>query len=191
METSDRELISRYRRGDVDALEQLIERHRRVLFGYAMNMTRDPDASNDVFQEVWLRAIRKIGSYRDRNFGGWLVRIAHNVIVDRARRRKPEISMDREDDTGRSLKTMLAGTDAGPTDRAAARDIGARIAAAVTELPMEQREVFLLRAQAELPFKEIARVQGVSINTALARMQYALTKLRPLLQVDYDALSAG
>jgi RNA polymerase sigma-70 factor (ECF subfamily) len=189
METSDRELIGRYRRGDVDALDLLVERHRRVLFGYALNMTRDPDESNDVFQEVWLRAIRKLGSYRDRNFGGWLVRIAHNVIVDRVRRRKPEISMDREDDTGRSL--TLATAEAGPTDRAVARDIGARIAAAVTELPPEQREVFLLRVRVELPFREIARVQGVSINTALARMQYALAKLRPLLQADYDALAAG
>ncbi len=191
METPDRELIDRYRHGDVDALDSLIDRHQRMLFGYIVNMTGRRDGADDIFQEVWLKVIRKLDQYRDDNFGGWLVRIARNVAIDRIRRRKPELSLDQEDENGRGIARTLAADGALPSGELAARDLGVRIAAAVATLPVEQREVFVMRTQVDLSFKEIARLQGVSINTALARMQYALTKLRPLLRGDYEGLAAG
>ncbi|MDA0577291.1 MAG: sigma-70 family RNA polymerase sigma factor [Verrucomicrobia bacterium] len=191
METPDCELIAQYRQGDVVALDRLIDRHQRMLFGYIVNMTGHQDGADDVFQEVWLKVIRKLDGYRDQNFGGWLVRIARNVVIDRVRRRKPELSLDQEDADGRGLARTLAAETAPPPDELADRDLGARIAQAVALLPEEQREVFVMRVKADLAFKEIARLQGVSINTALARMQYALTKLRPLLQQDYKALGTG
>jgi len=185
----DNELVEAYRSGSVNALEQLVEKHRRMLYGYIVNMTGSQSDADDIFQEVWFRVIRKIGSYRHGNFGGWLVRIAHNIVVDGARKQKPNVSIDREDEEGHSVAMTLVANDFEPAHHMEASAIGTRIACAVKELPKEQREVFLLRVQADLPFKEIARIQKTSINTVLARMQYALGKLRPVLRDDYDALA--
>lgn len=184
----DRELVARYRRGDVAALETLVQRYKRQLFGYILNMTGNAGDADEIFQEAWLKVIRKIHLYRHKNFFGWLVRITHNVVIDKARRKKPNISLDAESDEGTSIGNMLA--DSGPSPRAGVgnEDLGQKIAEAVATLPDEQKEVFLLRTQAELPFKEIAKIQGTSINTALARMQYALTKLRVPLKECYDDL---
>ena len=189
MQETDSELLDAYRRGSVDALERLVEKHRRMLYGYIVNMSGSQVNADDVFQEVWIRVIKKMDSYQHGNFGGWLVRIARNIVIDGARKRKPDVSIDREDGDGRSLAITLTADDFEPSHNVEAGELGARIACAVKELPLEQREVFLMRVQADLPFKEIARIQKTSINTALARMQYALGKLRPLLKDDYDALT--
>lgn len=186
MEVEDRDLIAGYRRdGSVAALEQLVERHRAPLFGYIMNMTRDPNEADEVFQEVWLKVIRKIDGYRHRNFRGWLMRIAHNLVVDRARKRKPEVSLDDNREDSRPMADTLTNGDPGPGKKAEAAELGRRIADAVTTLPMEQKAVFLMRVEADLSFREIARIQRVSINTALARMHYALAKLRGQLRADF------
>jgi len=186
----DRELVARYRRGDVSALETLVQRYKRQLFGYILNMTGNAGDADEIFQEAWFKVIRKIHLYRHKNFFGWLVRITHNVVIDRARRQKPNVSLDAESDEGTSISSTLA--DSGPSPRAGVgnEDLGQKIAEAVATLPAEQKEVFLLRTQAELPFKEIAKIQGTSINTALARMQYALAKLRVPLKECYDDLNA-
>ncbi len=186
MESSDDELVARYRNGEVAALEALVDRHQRALYGYLMGMTANRAEADDLFQETWLRVIHKVAAYRNDNFGGWVMRLARNLMLDRLRRRKPEVSADREDAEGHTLMQRLPATEDGPGAAVAADELGARIAAAVATLPSEQREVFMWRTQADLPFKEIARLQGVSINTALARMQYALGKLRPVLRDDYE-----
>lgn len=178
---SDRELLAKYRSGDSGALDELIERHRRPLYGFILNMTDRPGDADDVFQEVWLRALRSIDGYEDRGFLSWLIMIARNLIIDRFRRRRPEVSYEQENEEGGSIENTLADCRAGPEDALAAVEMAARIRDAVESLPGEQKEVFLMRVEAELPFKEIAAIQGVSINTALARMQYALAKLRAKL----------
>lgn len=190
MELSDKELIGRYRKGDVEALEALVEKYRRPLFGFILNMTEGRRDADEVFQEVWFKAIRKFAGYRHKNLFGWLVRIAHNVIIDQVRREKPIVSLDSAEDDSPSMGETIPESGPGPFEQLEASDIGKRIAAAVKQLPDEQREVFVLRVQSEMPFKEIARIQKVSINTALARMQYALTKLRPLLREEYEALGS-
>jgi RNA polymerase sigma-70 factor (ECF subfamily) len=189
MEETDGQLLTRYRRGQVDALERLVERYRRSLFGFIYNMTRGREEADEVFQEVWFRAIKKIDMYREDNFCGWLIRIAHNMVIDRARRKKPDVSLDEEKEDGTGLLGKLAAKEADPGSRAVAGDTAERIARAVATLPVEQKEVFLMRVQADLSFKEIANSQKVSINTALARMQYALSKLRIVLRRDYDELA--
>ena len=188
MDPTDRDLLARYRGGEAGALEVLVVRYRPTLFGFILNMTEGRDDADEIFQEVWLRAIRKLDGYRHKNFSGWLVRIARNIIIDRARRKKPVLSLDVEPEGGRPLVESIPGKPADPTKGLDASALGLRISGAVAALPEEQREVFLLRVKADLPFKEIARIQGVSINTALARMQYALSKLRPLLAGDYAEL---
>jgi len=189
MEATDKELVDQYRRGHVEALDALIERYRRMLFGFILSRTRGAGDADEVFQETWFRVIRKIDSYRERNFGGWLVMIARNIIIDRVRRRKPDMSLDASPSEGLTLADVIPGNDPGPRRRIEANDLGQAIAAAVAGLPDEQKEVFLMRVEADLSFKEIARAQRVSINTALARMQYALAKLRPLLKNEYDQLA--
>jgi RNA polymerase sigma-70 factor, ECF subfamily len=189
MEESDRELLTRYRCGQVNALEALIEKYRRPLFGFIINMIHGQDEADEIFQEVWLRVIRNHEMYKHGNFCGWLVRIAHNVIIDRVRKKKPDVSLDEEKDEGLSLGQVIPGNEPGPANRLAGQDLGIRITRAVNDLPPEQKEVFLMRAHADMSFKDIARAQKVSINTALARMQYALGKLRIVLEGDYQELS--
>jgi len=188
MDTEDRGLIRQYRDGDVEALSALVEKYRRPLFGFILNMTEGQGDADEIFQETWFRAIRKLDSYRQKNFMGWLVRIARNLVIDRYRRKRPTISLDmtREDDTTPILELVDPGP--GPTNQAVTQDDLGAVKRAVDTLPAEQKEVFVMRMQSGLSFKEIAKTQGVSINTALARMQYALSKLRPLLQNEYNMM---
>ena len=188
MEESDQSLVERYRRGDVDALRVLVERYERPLFGFIVNTIGSAADADEIFQEVWFRAIRKLDSYEHGNLLGWLIRISRNLVVDRSRGQKRLCSLERESEEGGSLADAIPAPDRSPSDAATDRDLGLRIKAAVSGLPPEQQEVFLLRAQTDLPFREIARIQGVSINTALARMQYAVAKLRAALKEDYGSL---
>ena len=158
MVEEDRDILARYASGDVDALETLVSKYRRQLFGLILNMTEGRADADEVFQEVWFRAIRGLSGYRDRNFMGWLARIAHNIVVDHSRRRRPTISMDAVSDDGPTLDIPDSGQD--PAGLAASRELGERIQLAVRELPPEQREVFLMRTQTGLSFKEIATAQA-------------------------------
>ncbi len=188
MDTEDRLFIEQYRNGDVEALSALVEKYRRPLFGFILNMTEGRGDADDIFQETWFRAIRKLNTYRQKNFMGWLVRIARNLVIDRYRRQRPTVSLDmtRNDEVTPALE--LVDPTPGPTARAVTEDDVGAVKRAVDTLPAEQKEVFVMRMQTGLSFREIARMQGVSINTALARMQYALSKLRPLLQDEYNMM---
>jgi len=188
MQERDDQLLAQYRSGDASALEALVQAYRRPLFGYIMNMTEGRGDADEVFQEVWFRAIRKLDSFKGGNFFGWLVRIARNYVIDMSRKKKPELSLDRETEDGGSFLDRVPGTETGPERQTANTDLAERIRAAVAKLPDEQREVFVMRTKSQIPFKEIAEIQSVSINTALARMQYALSKLRDVLKDDYADL---
>ncbi len=185
---ADRELIAHYRAGDVAALDALVQRYRRQLFSYILNMINNASDADEVFQDAWLKVIRKLNHYKHGNFFGWLVRITHNVVIDRIRRQKATVSLDAETNEGGTLKDVLVDEGKGPESNLENRDIGTAITKAIATLSDEQREVFILRTKFEMPFKEVASIQGTSINTALARMQYALNNLRPLLQPYYDEL---
>jgi RNA polymerase sigma-70 factor, ECF subfamily len=185
--------LAEYRAGRVEALGQLAEHYRRPLFSFILRMTEGHADAEEIFQEVWLRAIRNLDSYKDKSFLSWLFRIAHNLVIDRVRRARPMVDLDagREEGEGSALETQFAGRGLSPAKVTEGRDMGRRIAEAIARLPAEQREVFLLRTEGDVPFKEIAGIQGISINTALARMQYALGKLRNDLKADYAAVAGG
>ncbi len=174
-EPDDLELARALRKGCEQAAGRLVERHGRSLLAYLR--AKSPDAE-DLYQETWLRAIRRIESFRGGNFRAWLTVIARNCMIDQARRRRPTVSLDARDKLGNSLSDTLR--DAGPT--AAARLAGEEtrrlIAGRIAALPPDQREIFLLRTQQELSFAEIARMLGIPLNTALGRMHYAVTRLR-------------
>lgn len=187
---SDAALLAKYRRGELEALEKLVERYRRPLFHFVLGMTGSAQDAEDIFQEVWFRAIRNMGGYRHDRFLGWLLRIARNHIIDRNRRWKRNVSLEIANENGVVLGDTIPGKSPSPAALVGNADSGRKIMEAVKALPPEQKEVFLLRVEGEMPFKEIARLQHVSINTALARMQYALAKLRKELKGEYAMVEA-
>jgi RNA polymerase sigma-70 factor, ECF subfamily len=189
MDQEDAELLAAYRSGETEALGKLVEKYRRPLFGFILRFSGGREDAEEVFQEVWVRAIRNMKSYRHKSLISWLFRIAHNLMIDRARQRKPLLSLDTSsNEDGITLSEKLASIRLRPDDEVGGRELGLRIEAAAAQLPPEQREVFWLRMQADLSFKEIAKIQKCSINTALARMQYAVSKLRKELAGEYREL---
>jgi RNA polymerase sigma-70 factor, ECF subfamily len=193
MESQENVWLAEYRRGDTDALGKLAEHYRRPLFGFILRMTEGREGAEEIFQEVWYRVIRNLDSYREKRFLSWLFRIAHNLIIDRARKARPVVDLqsgadDGSDNAPDAIEARLAAPGLSAASEVVGHDLGRRIAGAVGRLPPEQREVFLMRMEGDLPFKEIARIQGTSINTALARMQYALAKLRNELKNEYQDL---
>jgi RNA polymerase sigma-70 factor (ECF subfamily) len=189
MDQDDAKLLAEYHAGSAEALGVLVEKYKRPLFGFILRFSEGREDADEVFQEVWVRAIKNMNRYRQNNLLSWLFRIAHNLMIDRARRRKFVVSLDTPvGEDGVPLSERLASVDIGPDDETGGRELGLRIEAAAAQLPLEQREVFWLRMQADLSFKEIAKIQKCSINTALARMQYAVSKLRKELAGEYREL---
>lgn len=188
------EFLRRYRAGQTEAIGELAEKYRRPLFAFILSMTQGNDDAEDIFQEVWYKALRSLHTYRSDRFLSWLFKITHNLMIDRIRKRKPDVSLQEKrygnDEAGGTelLETIEDRRQPPPGDRVGHAELGERIRAAARQLPPEQREVFSMRMDAGLPFKEIARIQRTSINTALARMQYAVAKLREALQDDYANL---
>jgi RNA polymerase sigma-70 factor (ECF subfamily) len=189
MDQDDAQLLEAYRAGDAEALGKLVEKYKRPLFGFILRFSEGREDADEVFQEVWVRAIKNMNRYRQKNLLSWLFRIAHNLMIDRIRQRRPVVSFDTPvSEDGSTLSEHLAAQQLGPDGEAGGRELGVRIEAAAAKLPPEQREVFWLRMQVDLSFKEIAKIQKCSINTALARMQYAVAKLRTELSGEYVEL---
>ncbi|WP_372809049.1 sigma-70 family RNA polymerase sigma factor [Pontiella sp.] len=191
MDISDIECIDAYLGGDANALEPMVEKYKRPLYSFILKMTEGREDADEIFQETWFRALKNIHKFKHNNFLNWLFRIAHNLVIDRARRNKKNISMQSSiggDDGNATMEDHLAAPGISPAEESGGTMLGLRIEAAVETLSPEQREVFLLRMYGNTPFKEIARLQNCSINTCLARMQYALDKLRSLLEDEYKEL---
>lgn len=183
MEQSDEDLLACFVNGDVAALEELVRRHRKALYGFIRRMVYSPHDADELFQDVWMRVIQKSGTYRSGQFRGWVFRIAHNLLIDRIRAQKPTVTLNGslDGENGATLMEMLKDEHPGPVAIAACHETAARIRDALANIAVEQKEVFLLRTEAGIAFKEIARIQKVSINTALARMHYAVNNLRKQL----------
>jgi RNA polymerase sigma-70 factor (ECF subfamily) len=189
MDQDDAKLLAEYNAGNAEALGELVEKYKRPLFGFILRFSEGREDADEVFQEVWVRAIKNMNRYRQKSLLSWLFRIAHNLMIDRIRQNRHNLSLDTPtSENGVPYSEQLAADRLGPDGEAGGRDLGLRIEAAAGKLPPEQCEVFWLRMQADLSFKEIAKIQKCSINTALARMQYALSKLRNELAGEYREL---
>ena len=175
---SDADLLFAFRNGDAMALNALVGRYQGPLHGYLRAMSGSAADADDLFQETWMRVIRNPGSFRGGAFNAWLWRIARNLLIDRLRRRKPEISLDAETDEGTAYGEMTPAVGPEPGADVEAAELGRMVASAVAKLSPDQRDVFLLRTQVGLSFAEIAKLKKMPLNTALGRMHYAIQRLR-------------
>lgn len=179
---NDAGLIRAYLKGDEKAFEVLYYRYRKPLYGFLNNLAGgNGSEADEVFAETWLRVIDKLSKYNDSGkFSAWLFRISRNIFIDRLRHNKPErfVTIDGDD----QIEIMAGSSEFSPDREIGAGDISKEIYRALTSLQPEQKEVFLLREEAELSFKEIAEIQQCSIGTVLSRMRYALKKLRLILR---------
>ena len=181
---SDRALLDRYRSGDRSALSELIERHSRRVRDYIRMMVHDRDVADDIFQETFVKAVRVIeeGRYADHGkFLSWVLRIAHNQVIDhfRAQRQQKTVS---ESEAGYDVLGSLRLSERTIEDALIGEQIERDVRALIEQLPAEQREVVVMRYFSGLSFKEIAEQTQVSINTALGRMRYALINLRRMIK---------
>ncbi len=181
---NDSALLHQYRSGDRNAISQLIERHSRRVRNYIRMMVKDQDLAEDIFQETFIKAVRVIdeGRYCDNGkFLSWVLRIAHNQVIDYFRNQRQNKSLT-ESDAGYNVLGTLQFADRTIEDAIVSEQIERDIRSLIELLPEEQREVVRMRYFAGLSFKEIAEQTGVSINTALGRMRYALINLRKLIK---------
>lgn len=188
-DTNDETLMVRYQRGDRQAFALLVRRHHRPVYNFVLRQLRQPNTAEDVTQEVFLRVVQNASEFKhEARFSTWMYAIARNLCIDHLRkamhRRHPSLDQPLgPGDEPRALGDLVA--DAAPAASAernvASSQMLAILTHAVETLPEEQREVFLLREVANLPFKDIADVTGVAENTVKSRMRYALDRLRTAL----------
>ena len=181
---SDQVLLNHYLSGDRSAISQLIERHSRRVKDYIHMMVKDRDVADDIFQETFIKAVRVIdeGRYTDNGkFLSWILRIAHNQVIDhfRAQRQNKSVS---EAEAGYDVLGTLKLSERTVEDSMVCEQIERDVRALVELLPAEQREVVMMRYFSGLSFKDIAEQTNVSINTALGRMRYALINLRRMIK---------
>jgi RNA polymerase sigma-70 factor, ECF subfamily len=189
---SDEQLLGLYSRGDVEAVEVLLVRYKRPVFHFVLNLVGDRGRAEDLSQETFLRMIEHASTFQGKaSLKTWLYRIARNLCVDELRRRRlrkhPSLDArgNHQEEDGQSLYERLPLADAGPDRRTVDRDLAARMAAAIAELPDDQREVFVLRQVENVSFKDIGEITGVSEGTVKSRMRYALERLQRAL-ADYQ-----
>ena len=178
---TDEELALLYVEGNNRAFDLLLSRNEVKLFSYIMFMVRDQEVANDIFQETFLKVVSKLQNHEysvNGKFGGWLLRIAHNVMMDMYRGQRYKYVVESKDDNDLS---NISGEDLLETN-AEVNLINIQVLSDVRkmmdQLPILQREVVYMRYYQQLSFKEIAEATGVSINTSLGRMRYALLNLR-------------
>ena len=180
--TPDALLVSRYIAGDENALATLIQRHQSKIYGFIYSKVADHDVANDIFQDTFIKVIKtlKSDSYNEEGkFLPWVMRIAHNLIVDHFRKGK-KMPMLRETEEF-SIFSILSDDVPNVESRLITAQVEKDLKALIGELPDDQREVLVMRIYQDLSFKEIAETTGVSINTALGRMRYALMNLRKII----------
>lgn len=181
---SDRVLLNNYISGDRSAISELIERHSKRVRNYIGMMVKDDDIADDIFQETFIKAVKVIdeGRYTDSGkFLSWILRIAHNRVLDHFRRQKSSRQVN-ESEAGYDVIGTLRFAEPTTEDEMVHSEMEQTIRDLVELLPDEQREVVRLRYYSKLSFQEIAEQTEVSINTALGRMRYALINLRRMIK---------
>ena len=176
--------VVRLRRGDLNALSELITRYQNRLYRYLLRIVRQPAEAEDLFQQTWLRVVEKIRSFdASRNFDAWLFTLARNLAIDHLRRIRPE-SLDEPLANSWHSETVadrISSKDT-PLDHALAAERRTEIREAMAGLPMIYREVLTLRFEDEMKIEEIAQVTAVPVSTVKSRLRRSLEQLRYALE---------
>ncbi len=187
--STDEALLGRYKHnGDVRAFELLVKRHRKALFNFIFRFVGEADKAEDLLQDVMVKMATRAADYEGRaKVRTWLFTIARNLAVDELRkaRHRRAVSLDApasQDDGMGPMVERVPGSMPSPDRAASAARLQPILKAAIAALPEDQREVFLLREYAGVPFKEIAKITGTGPNTVKSRMRYALEGLRRFLE---------
>ena len=183
MAAGDEQLMLAYRGGDAGAFEELYRRHKGGLFRFVLRSVRERAVAEELYQEIWMRAIEARGRYEAQaKFSTWLYTIAHNRLVDHWRKRGLQlVSLDQEDG---SAAEPAAGAAYEPQRIVEAKQGLERFARALEALPPAQREAFLLHQEAEMSVAEIAKATGSNEEAAKSRLRYALSKLKEAMGDD-------
>jgi len=182
IQISDALLVQDYVAGNEDALATLIKRHESKIYGFIYSKVSDRDVANDIFQDTFIKVIKtlKSNSYNEEGkFLPWVMRIAHNLIIDFFRKNK-KMPLHRETEDF-SVFSIMTDDTLTIENQLIANQVELDIKKLIEELPEDQKEVLVMRMYQDMSFKEISELTGVSINTSLGRMRYALMNLRKVI----------
>ena len=188
--STDYELVELYENGNDNAFDELLQRHQSYVYSYILFLVKEEDVADDIFQETFTRAIIAIRSHKYQTtgkFSAWLIRIAQNLIIDSSRETESGKLIKQEDFSPNILNDIRLSEGGIETNIMEQQKLE-QLQKMLDYLPDVQREVVLLRFYEDLSFKEIAEKTGVSINTSLGRMRYALINLRKMVQQHNIAL---
>ena len=176
-------LVKNYIDGDENALAILVKRHQSKIYGFIYSKILDRDVADDVFQDTFIKVIKTLKSHsynEEGKFLPWVMRIAHNLIIDYFRKNK-KMPMHRETEEF-SIFSIMTDNSPNIENQIITEQVESDLLRLIAELPDDQKEVLEMRIYQDLSFKEIADLTGVSINTALGRMRYALMNLRRIIE---------
>jgi RNA polymerase sigma-70 factor (ECF subfamily) len=180
---TDAVLVKNYLDGDENALSILIHRHKQKIYSFIYSKVFDRDITEDIFQDTFIKVIRtlKLGKYNEEGkFLPWVMRISHNLVIDHFRKNK---RMPKFDNSGEfSIFSVLGDSSLNAENQLIKEQVEFDVRRLIEELPDDQKEVLVMRMYNDMSFKEISDKTGVSINTALGRMRYALINLRKVIE---------
>jgi len=189
---SDYELVRQFVEGNEYSIEVLINRHKSKVYTYVLMLVKNQALAEDIFQETFLKVVRSLRDNRykdDGRFVGWVMRIAHNLVIDHFRRQKNMRYVTSNNENG-DIFSYLRLSDGNIEDRYVSAQTRKKVRELINHLPDEQREVVIMRHYMDLSFKEIAEITNVSINTALGRMRYALINMRKMIETNAIQMSS-
>ena len=180
---TDAVLVKNYLDGDENALSILIQRHKQKIYSFIYSKVFDRDITEDIFQDTFIKVIRtlKLGKYNEEGkFLPWVMRISHNLVIDHFRKNN---RMPKFDNSGEfSIFSVLGDSSLNAENQLIKEQVEYDVKRLIEELPEDQKEVLIMRMYNDMSFKEISDKTGVSINTALGRMRYALINLRKVIE---------
>ncbi|MEY3591277.1 MAG: hypothetical protein RLZZ38_230 [Bacteroidota bacterium] len=184
---SDSQLVKSYISGQEAAFEVLLNRHQEAIFKFIYHKLKDSELANDIFQETFVKVIQKlkVGAYQEEGkFLPWVLRIAHNLVIDHFRRQRKHRLISEKNSISEDYNVFhrIASEDANFVQQASLDELKAQLHEMLLHLPDAQKEMIYMRLFQDRAFKEIAESEGISINTALGRMRYAVLNLRKLIE---------
>lgn len=180
---SDQDLVKLYLNGSEIAFETLIRKHKDKVFAFILSKIKNYNLAHDVFQDTFIKVINSLkkGKYNEEGkFVPWVMRIAHNLVIDHFRRQKKTRSITPTDDF--NIFDVISNKEKNAEENMITDQITSDVRKLIEELPEDQKEVLKMRYYRDMSFKEIAEITDVSINTALGRMRYAVINLRKLVE---------